>query len=81
MFSRVDGALPNYSRTYRKQPPKMQRLSGRLREVVVYKNRTTEASSKERSRHIYFMEDNLLHAMSKLWHVSWHVVPEVFRIF
>ena len=70
MFSRVDGALPNYSRTYRKQPPKMQRLSGRLREVVVYKNRTTEASSNGRSRHIYFMEDNLLHAMSKLRHVS-----------
>ena len=50
--------------------PKMQRLSGRLREVVVYKNRTTEASSKERSRHIYFMEDNLLHAMSKSRHVQ-----------
>ena len=38
----------------------MQRLSGRLREVVVYKNRTTEAPSKGRSGHIYFMEDNLL---------------------
>ena len=32
----------SYSRTSRKRPPKMQRLSGRLREVVVvYKNRTT----------------------------------------
>ena len=31
-----------YSRTFRKRPPKMQRLGGRLREVVVvYKNRTT----------------------------------------
>ena len=29
-----------YSRTSRKQPLKM-RLTGRLREVVVYKNRTT----------------------------------------
>ena len=32
----------SYSQTSRKRPPKMQRLSGRLREVVVvYKNRTT----------------------------------------
>ena len=30
-----------YSRTSRKRPPKMQRLSGRLREVIAYKNRTT----------------------------------------
>ena len=28
----------------RKQPPKMQRLSGRLREVVIYKNRTTRGT-------------------------------------
>ena len=50
-----------------KRPPKTQTLSGRLREVVVYKNRTTqEVSSKNWSRHIYFTEDNLLHAMSKL---------------
>ena len=44
MFSRVDRALPNYSRTYRKQPPKMQRLSGRLREVVVYKKQSNKAN-------------------------------------
>ena len=31
-----------YGRTSRKRPPKMQRLNGRLRKVVVYKNRTTE---------------------------------------
>ena len=38
--------------------------------VVVYKNRNTRgASSEKRSRHIYFMEDNLLHAISKLYHV------------
>ena len=55
------------SRTSHKRPPKMQTLSGRLREVVVYKNRTTqEVSSKNWSRHIYCTEDNLLHAMSKL---------------
>ena len=30
-----------YSRTSRKRPPKMQRLSRRLRGVVVYKNQTT----------------------------------------
>ena len=63
------GAI-DYDRTSRKRPPKMQRLGGRLREVVVYKNRTTEASSKGRSRHIYFMEDNLLHAMSKSRYVQ-----------
>ena len=52
------------SRTSHKRPPKMQTLSGRLREVVVYKNRTTqEVSSKNWSRHIYFTEDNLLHAV------------------
>ena len=44
MFSRVDEALPNYSRTYRKQLPKMQRLSGRLREVVVYKKQSNKAN-------------------------------------
>ena len=30
----------NYSRTFCKRPPKIQRLSGRLREVVAYNNRT-----------------------------------------
>ena len=38
-----------YSRTSRKQPLKM-RLSGRLREVVVYKNRTTEGLFQEEVR-------------------------------
>ena len=40
----------------------MQRLSGRLRKVVVYKNQTTGVSSEKSARYIYFMEDNLLHA-------------------
>ena len=47
----------------------MQRLSDRLREVVAYKNRTTGVSSEKRPRHIKNMEDNLLHAMSKLGYV------------
>ena len=65
----------NYSRTFCKRPPKMQRLSGRLREVVAYKNRTGGRTSSEKwSGHIYLMEDNLLHAISKLGHVWFHVV-------
>ena len=49
----------------------MQKLSVRLREVVVYKNRTTEGLFREKIQapYIYFMEDNLLHAMSKLEYV------------
>ena len=54
-----------YSRTSRKLPPKMRRLSGRLREVVVYEKRTLEVSSETMSGHIYFMEDNLLDVFSK----------------
>ena len=58
------------SRASHKRPPKTQTLNGRLREVVVYKNRTTqEVSSENWSRHIYFTEDNLLHAMPKLGYV------------
>ena len=59
-----------YSRTSRKRIPKMQRLSGRLLGVVVYKNRTTgDFYREEVLRDIPFMEDNLLHAISKLPHV------------
>ena len=50
----------------------MQRLSGRLREVIVYKNISLEpqgAISEKSPRHIYSLEDNLLHAMSKLRNV------------
>ena len=39
------------------------------------------ASSEKRSRHIYFMEDNLLRAISKLHHVQFHFITKVFRIF
>ena len=45
----------------------MQRLSGRLREVVVYKDRTTGRLFREEVQ--AHLEDNLLHAMSKLAHV------------
>ena len=57
-----------YSRTSCKLPPKMQRLSGRLREVVVYEKRTSWGLFRDdvRPGHIYSMEDNLLHAISKI---------------
>ena len=38
-------------------------------------------SSGKRSRHIYFMDDNLLHAMSKLGYVKFHVVTKGPLIF
>ena len=37
-----------YSRTSSKRPPKMQKLSGRLREVLVFKNRTKRGSLPRR---------------------------------
>ena len=36
-----------YSQTFRKQPPKIQRLSGQLWEMVVYKNQTKEGLFRE----------------------------------
>ena len=64
-------SIYHYSRTSRKRIPKMQRLNGRLLGVVVYKNRTTGAFFREEVlRDIPFMEDNLLHAISKLPHVQ-----------
>ena len=39
------------------------------------------ASSEKRSRHIYSTENNLLHAMSKVRHVQFHVVTKVLCIF
>ena len=55
-------ALTGPNRTSRKRAPKLQSLSGRLREVVIYKNRTTGVSSEKRSGHLYFMEDNFMNA-------------------
>ena len=57
--SRMDKVLcVKYSRTSRKQPPKVQRLSGRLREVFVTRIEPQEVSSEKRSRHLHFMEDH-----------------------
>ena len=53
-----------YSRPFRKRPPKMQRLEWSLTRIE-----PQGASSERRSWHIYFMEDDLLHAISKLRHV------------
>ena len=39
--------MQSYSGTSRTRPPKMQRLSGRLWEVVDYKNRTTQGLFRE----------------------------------
>ena len=39
------------------------------------------ASSRKRSEHIYFMEDNLLHTISNLRLVQFHVVTKVLRTF
>ena len=64
-------SIYHYSQTSCKRIPKMQRLSGRLLGVVVYKNRTTgDFYREEVLRDIPFMEDNLLHAISKLPHVQ-----------
>ena len=59
-----------YSRTFRKQPPKMQRLSHRLQEMLPIKNRTTGGLFQEDVQaHLCFVEDNLSHTISKLLHV------------
>ena len=60
----------------------MQRLSGRLREEVAYKNRTAQGALPRRSPgHIYFMQDNLLHTISKLSHEYFQATTKVLRIF
>ena len=48
----------------------MQGLSGRLREVVAYKNRTTGALFREEVQTHLLYGRCLLHAISKLRHVS-----------
>ena len=61
----------------------MQWLSGRSCKVVIFQEIEPQgAFSEMRSRHICFMEDNLnlLHVMSKLWHVQLHVVTKVLCI-
>ena len=58
----------NYSRTFCKRPPKMQRYRRwSLRRIQELNHRGS--SSEKWSGHIFFIEDNLLHAISKLGHV------------
>ena len=61
----------------------MQRPSVHLWVMVTYKNKTTGVYSEKMSKHIYFMEDDLLHVISKLHvqYVQFHVAPKVLRIF
>ena len=47
----------------------MQRLSGRLRDVVVYKNRIHGGHFREEVQAHLHNGDNLLHVMSKLGYV------------
>ena len=42
--------------------------------MVSYENRTTGGFFEKKTGHIYFKEDNLLHAISKLRYVQFHVV-------
>ena len=69
-FNKGKSVAYSYSRTSRKRPPKMQRLGGRLREVVVvYKNRTIGALFREEVQTHLLYGRCLLHAMSKLRHL------------
>ena len=68
-FYKEKSVAYSYSRTSRKRPPKMQRLSGRLREVVVYKNRTIGGLFREEVQTHLLYGRYLLHAMSKLRHL------------
>ena len=59
--------LNKYSWTSRKWPPKKQRFRGCLWEVVAYKIIEPQGIFSEyRYQKIYFMKENLLHAISKL---------------
>ena len=49
------------------------------REVVSYENRTTGGFFEKKTGHIYFKEDNLLHAISKLRYLQLHVVAPTTR--
>ena len=58
----------------------MRSLSGRLRKVVAYKNRTTGDFFRVEVRTHRSTEVKLLHAISKLRYVQFHVVTKVLRI-
>ena len=57
-----------------KRPPKMQ-FRGCLREIT-HGNHTTTGLFQEKSRHIFFLEENLLHLISKLWYEWFQFVNE-----
>ena len=61
--------------TSHKSLPKMQ-FSGCLWEIVTHGNQTTRGLFQERSQHIFFLEENLLHLISKLWYVWFQFVNE-----
>ena len=82
IMSLVIAPIPNTKRlpiikcgTSHRQPPKMQ-FSGCLWEIVTHGNQTTRGLFRERSQHIFFLEENLLHSISKLWYVWFQFVNE-----
>ena len=60
--------------TSHKRPPKMQ-FRGCLWEIT-HGNQTTTGLFREKSRHIFFLEENLLHLISKLWYEWFQFVNE-----
>ena len=60
--------------TSHKRPPKMQ-CRGCLWEIT-HGNQTTTGLFREKSRHIFFLEENLLHLISKLWYEWFQFVNE-----
>ena len=60
--------------TSHKRPPKMQ-FRGCLWEIT-HGNQTATGLFREKSRHIFFLEENLLHLISKLWYEWFQFVNE-----
>ena len=58
--------ITSYCRTSRKRPPKCHDWVVAYRRWSFTRIKPQVVSSEKRSGHIYFMEDNLLHARSKL---------------
>ena len=63
----------------RKQPSKCKDSVAAYGRWSFAKIEPQGVSSEKRSRHICFMKDNLLHAMSKLGYVLFHVIAKVLR--
>ena len=66
-------------RTSRKRPPKMQRFNGRLLEVVSYENKGY-FSSRGPGKYTFNLQDNLIHAISKLRYMLFRLSLKVRRI-